>query len=97
MHAVPTREEEVEALRGILSLVLGHGIVASTAAACYGTRQRRSGTQHPTGRFDLQSVAYNEGMRRGDMRQPWSDARIVDLAEITPAVGIGRSRGRGWV
>jgi hypothetical protein len=36
MHAVPAREEEAEALRGNLSLVLGHGIVVSAAATCCG-------------------------------------------------------------
>jgi hypothetical protein len=49
MHAVPAREEEAEALRGILSLVLGHDIATSAAAACCGTRQGHNGTQQPDG------------------------------------------------
>jgi citrate synthase len=38
MQAVPAREEEAEAMHGILLLVLGHGNAASAAAACCGTR-----------------------------------------------------------
>jgi hypothetical protein len=97
MHAVPAREEEAEALCGILSLVLGHGIAASTAAVCYGTRQRRSGVQQPDEMF-RPAIS---GLHRGDA-MGWHEAALAECLHHefgrNHAGGGNRpSRGRGWV
>jgi hypothetical protein len=50
------------ALHGNLSLVLGHGIVASAATACYGMRQRHNGAQQ----HDETARSAIGGRQRGD-------------------------------
>jgi hypothetical protein len=86
MHAVPAREEEAEALRGILSLLHGHGIEASAAAACCGTRQRRSGAQQPDGT----ARPAIGGLQRGD-----TTGRHEAALAGRSCHGFGRNRAGG--